>query len=84
MTESNKVRLLRLIAATEPVENPKELVVPLGNGLGLHSIVHLIWSLQKSGWITFKEKALRGGNGTKIPMDIRLTPKGRQHLERQA
>lgn len=76
----NKVRLLQAIADYGPIENPKELVVFM-NGLGVHATVHLIWSCQKLGLLTFKQ--VKSDTRT-IPSKITITQKGREWLARQA
>lgn len=77
----NKTRLLQVIGELGQVDNPKDLVVPVNNGLGIHSIVHLLWSCQKLGLLTFVQ--VKQHNRT-YPSKIRLTPKGREYVDRNA
>ena len=77
---TNKVRLLRYVVTHEPIEDPRDIVPHMG-GLGIHATVHLIWSLQKLGFITFR----KGGQGRReFPSHLRSTPAGRAWLDRQA
>lgn len=75
----NKVRVLRYIRDHGPVPDPADMVTHL-DGLGLHSAVHLVWSCQKLGLLTFKQT--KSGNLT-VPTKLTITEKGRKWLAKR-
>lgn len=89
MNDSAKIRLLRLIAKYEPVANAHSLQQEFGSNT--HHVVHVAYSLQKAGLIKFRKtnnapswkgKPTNASVTKKIPTAIRLTPRGRELLDR--
>lgn len=87
MTDSTKVKVLKAIQLLGVCPNPHELQAAVG--VGTHDIVHVIYSLQKQGFIrfrltsnppTWKHKAAKKGISQKIPTAIRITPQGEAFL----
>lgn len=90
MPETTKCRILRYLAERGRVDNPHELQQAADTGT--HNVVHLLYSCQKAGLITFRtgrppawrSKPTRGGVSERIPTKIEITQKGREWLAREA
>ena len=57
------------------------LVAFVGNGQGAHAITHVLWRLQKQGFVTFRTK--KTNHKRQFPVCISITEKGRAFLDGQ-
>jgi len=71
---SAKQRLLQAVVDGESDVGELQRIV----GLDRHNIVHLLWSLQKQGYVVFNQR--RNGSGQAVPTNVIATKIGAQSL----
>lgn len=71
---SKRDRAFRAIVDHGPLADPVAVASAMErrNGESPHEITHVIWDLQKLGYITFKERKVGDHNISGVPTDIRL------------
>lgn len=83
--DSLKRRLLRAIVELGPYPDIKSLMQDVRSGpgdqsFGAHEVAHLIWSLQKQGFVRFNESKKKASLGSTALSAIRATPMGEQEV----
>lgn len=71
--------LLELARRGGRVKDPLELVTGVGQGAGVHSIVHVLWRLRRDGLVAFRESKVGRAN---VPRDIEITSLGVRRISR--
>ena len=83
---SLKQLTLRTIVEGGPYKTTKELVEDLNKGhhtpVGPHEVVHLLWSLNKAGLITFREdKRSATSSANSYPVNVKATNRGKDEVQ---
>jgi hypothetical protein len=82
MYDSLRIRLLKAIASESTVDDVETLIklVRTGSndaGTDPHNVVHLLWTLNKAGYIAFRENKSRKSGAQNAHLErIRVTPRG--------